>query len=167
MEIPNEVRQFYETAKEFCRWSEEGPFEDEDEAYTALRLVSSIYHQALTLPGVNCEDDELSGEGITKLDSKHIHRRFGSLPFQYYFEVFHPVTKKPEEPVTGDIADDLMDIYIDLKEGMLVVRKRQTNQCCMAMEFYIWGSLGPSRHERTEGTALLSNRCSIKPVQYR
>ncbi|MGO9116265.1 MAG: DUF5063 domain-containing protein [Desulfomonilaceae bacterium] len=142
MEIPNEVRQFYETAKEFCRWSEEGPFEDEDEAYTALRLVSSIYHQALTLPGVNCEDDELSGEGITKLDSKHIHRRFGSLPFQYYFEVFHPVTKKPEEPVTGDIADDLMDIYIDLKEGMLLYEKDKPTNAVWQWSFTFgvhWG----------------------------
>lgn len=40
------------------------------------------------------------------------------MPFQYYSEFFRPIAEPPEEPVTGDLADDLMDIYIDLKNGL-------------------------------------------------
>jgi hypothetical protein len=40
-------------------------------------------------------------------------------PFQYYWEIFEPVTDTPEEAVCGDITDDLGDIYIDVKEGLL------------------------------------------------
>jgi hypothetical protein len=42
-----------------------------------------------------------------------------ALPFQYYWELFHSVTKEPEEPVCGDLVDDLLDIYKDVKEGLL------------------------------------------------
>jgi hypothetical protein len=59
---------------------------------------------------------------VTKLGSQHFYERFSNLPFQYYREIFHPlaIAESPEEPVIGDIVDDLMDIYIDLKEGILL-----------------------------------------------
>lgn len=119
MEIPSEVQEFYRMAKEYCQWAENGPEQGSDELYQAMKHLSALYRQALIMPSSDSEGDELE-VGITKLDSEHVYRRFSSLPFQYYHEIFHPVTQEPEEPTTGDLADDLMDIYIDLKEGVLL-----------------------------------------------
>ncbi len=49
---------------------------------------------------------------------QRLYARLGSLPFGYYGVVFDPHTIPPEEPVIGDLADDLADIYRDLKDGM-------------------------------------------------
>jgi hypothetical protein len=46
-------------------------------------------------------------------------RRFTALPFQYYSEIWNPVLVPTDETVTGNIADDLADIYFDLKQGLL------------------------------------------------
>jgi hypothetical protein len=40
------------------------------------------------------------------------------MPFQYYWEILEPVAWEPEKPVVGDLCDDLIDIYSDLREGL-------------------------------------------------
>jgi hypothetical protein len=40
------------------------------------------------------------------------------LPFRNYGEVFDPLPIPPEEPVLGDIADDIGDIYRDIIKGL-------------------------------------------------
>ena len=45
-------------------------------------------------------------------------RRFGALPFNYYGDVDEPQKIPPSNPTTGDLADDLADIYRDIKEGL-------------------------------------------------
>ena len=120
MDIPSEVQEFYEIARAYCTWAEGAPEESDEKAYQAMKYLASLYKQALILPSADPEDDQLEVEGITKLDSKRIYIRFSSLPFQYYHDAFHPVAQEPEKPTVGDLADDLMDIYIDLKEGVLL-----------------------------------------------
>ena len=41
------------------------------------------------------------------------------MPFQLYGEVFDSRRVPPEEPVVGDLADDLSDIYGDVNRGLL------------------------------------------------
>lgn len=124
MDIPEEVVNFYNIAKTYCIWAE-GESEEADELYTAMKLVSSLYQQALILPSADPDDDEIEVIKITKSETINIYQRFGSLPFQYYQEIFHPVSEQTEDPVIGDLADDLMDIYIDLKEGVLLYEKNK------------------------------------------
>jgi hypothetical protein len=49
-------------------------------------------------------------------------RRFGSLPFNFYSECFNPLVVPAEEPVIADFADDLADIWRDVKPGLLLFR---------------------------------------------
>jgi hypothetical protein len=49
-----------------------------------------------------------------------IFRRFGALPFNYYSECFDPLILPAEEPVAADLADDLADIWRDVKGGLLL-----------------------------------------------
>jgi len=46
-------------------------------------------------------------------------QRLNDFPFQYYWEIFKPVTLQPEQPGCGDITEDLADIYSDVKDGLL------------------------------------------------
>lgn len=40
------------------------------------------------------------------------------LPFQHYGEVFNPLPVPPEESIVGDLADDLVDIFADVDNGL-------------------------------------------------
>jgi hypothetical protein len=118
MNIPDEVDRFREVATDYCAWAESSGGPEGEEAATALRLLASLLHHVQSLPGAEPEnlpehDIVQKGEGTVA-----IYRRFGKLPFQYYAEVFDPLEVSGSEPVTGDLADDLMDIYCDLKQGV-------------------------------------------------
>ena len=53
-------------------------------------------------------------------DYRAIFQRFGSLPFNYSTECFDPIAVPAEEPVTADLADDLADIWRDVKAGLIL-----------------------------------------------
>lgn len=47
-----------------------------------------------------------------------IFRRFGALPFNYYATLCDPREICNSEVTMGDLADDLADIWRDLKRGL-------------------------------------------------
>ena len=47
-----------------------------------------------------------------------VFTRAGNLPLNYYSEVFNPIPVPAEEPVVGDLADDIADIYGDIERGL-------------------------------------------------
>lgn len=108
------VLRFAELSQAYCRWAEGDPDPSTD-LQTALRLLPELYAAALNLPDTE-PGDRVAERMLEK--SKAVFRRFGSLPFQYYEEIFDPFEDTPVSPVTGDICDDLADIYLDLKEGL-------------------------------------------------
>jgi hypothetical protein len=83
-------------------------------------LLSSLLHFIQHVPEAEPElDSEL--EVLTKSESMpDVRRRFATLPFQYYSEVWNPIAVPAEaDPIVGDLADDLADIYLDVKRGLL------------------------------------------------
>ena len=100
------VATFFDMAKKYCQWAE-APAEPGD-ALRALRLVASLYDVALVLPETSPGDASQSEER-TKIETGAIYERFQQLPFRYYHDTFDPLADPPEEPITGDIADDLRD----------------------------------------------------------
>ncbi len=62
-------------------------------------------------------DNRVESERLTSEAWWAIYGKFKSLPFQYYSTYFQPFQVE-EEGVTGDLADDLTDIYADLKAGL-------------------------------------------------
>ncbi len=59
-----------------------------------------------------------AGRSITYDDWKRIHARFASMPFQYYESRQDPFDLGDHEHEVGDLADDLADIWRDLKRGL-------------------------------------------------
>src|SRR5262245_17906700 len=95
----------------FCSWAE-GPVRDElTEALAARRLVASLYVGAMELPRSSPES-EADAPDASARDA--IYRRFGALPINYYSEV-DPLLFPASDVMTGDLADDLADIWSDLK----------------------------------------------------
>jgi len=110
------VDKFGATAQQYCFWAEGISLEKEEEVKKAISLVAALYSNALVLPQKGCGED-IDGKNVTHDEWKLIYKRFESLPFKYYSVSFSPA-KTENAPVTGDVTDDLSDIYRDLKNGL-------------------------------------------------
>lgn len=117
------VQRFAEVAAEFCAWCESEPKGELEEARRVLRFLSLLYERALDLRELeDAADVEVDRVGDSAWNA--VYTRFGALPFNYYSSIFDPrsVLTGKAEPGTGDLADDLADIYRDLCEGLELVR---------------------------------------------
>ncbi len=111
------VERFAELAKEYVRWAELPHGDAQADVATCLNLLGRIYAAGTELPEVDGDNIQAVPE-VPKKDVERAFHRFGSLPFQYYFELYQPVTEAPEDPVTGDLCEDLAEIYSDLRAGL-------------------------------------------------
>ena len=109
------IERFADTVRRFCRWAESEPQDPISEARTARRLLAELYLQAIDLPEVSSDAD---APEIVQEQYQSVFKRFGALPFNYYSECFNPLAIPAEQPVTADLADDLADIWRDLKRGL-------------------------------------------------
>jgi hypothetical protein len=114
--MTQQIQQFAEAAEQFCAWAEASPSAPEAEATAALQFLSNLYRYALDLPPLFGEEEP--GE-VTHGAWEQVYQRFGALPFNYYAQCFDP-SDLPTEAVTADLADDLADIWCDLKRGLFL-----------------------------------------------
>ncbi len=112
------VDRFAAAAQAYCTWSESGAEDDASEARTAVRHLSILYALALDLCLREEADSDLDGVEVDDDAWKTVYARHHALPFDYYWEVGDPHSQSPGEPLCGDLADDLADIYRDLREGL-------------------------------------------------
>jgi hypothetical protein len=115
------IENFAEAANRFCSWIESGGAAKDRTGLEASKHLSTLYSLALQLPGVDEEAIRYPPD-IGEIDKTRLETSktlINAFPFQYYREVFHALGV-PEDPVLGDICDDLFDIYKDLKEGLAV-----------------------------------------------
>lgn len=110
--------QFAVAASLFCRFVEGRP---DPKDLQVCRLLASMLCEltalGFALPDVEPANERPLGDGITvdvpALPCGHL-----------YWEIFDPyegVAKaQPGEPVLGDLADDVLDVYRDLKVGLAV-----------------------------------------------
>ena len=87
-----------------------------------LKNLATLFQAALNLPEL--VDLSVSGEHLQvnweNRPSRADLTRLQNLPFQHYTEVFDPFTEPAETPTTGDIIDDILDIYYDLLQGLKI-----------------------------------------------
>lgn len=142
MLVPEEVAAFRDAAIEYCNWAEGPTAGPDEEAAAAVALVSALLHHMQNLPKV--EPGGLAEHTILQKgdETLWIYKRFAVLPFQYYSEVWDPLEVPGAESVTGDIADDLMEIYIDLKQGLVYIGQQQVEEAVFYWRFTFgahWG----------------------------
>lgn len=83
---------------------------------TLLVSLIDLYSKALYLPEVESENDE-----VTDFDISVPKINFNQ--YDYYWEVFNPYHL--DEPVGGSLSDDILDIYKDVKKGILLYEKNE------------------------------------------
>lgn len=115
--MTSRIDEFAEVASEFCAWAEGPPLPAIGEAHTAVLLLSALYRAALHLP-VQCDDRQPSE--VSRESWQDVYRRFGALPFNYYMQCLDPQSVPAEEVGVADLADDLADIWRDLKAGLML-----------------------------------------------
>lgn len=138
--MSNEVKTFVEAAREFCSWCEGERRVSVEEVVIALSLLPKLYSAALQLPDVFGEEEAPT---ISDDDYREVFVRFASLPFNYYASCFDPhQVAFDEKPVVADAADDLADIWRDLKPGLSLYDSGHINSAIWEWRFHFhchWG----------------------------
>ena len=113
------LEEFANGARRYVNWAS-GKSDTPMDTKTALHRIIALYAEALRLPTPFSDDlsDDDENYRIGSDEHGHIYERASSLPFKHYGEVFDPIEVPPEEPVIGDIADDIADIYRDVSSGL-------------------------------------------------
>jgi hypothetical protein len=110
------MEAFAEIVEEFCKWVESEPGEPQGELMRAVELVARLY--AGFLPRLHIDADYGDYQHL-EVDRHKLQKRFAVLPVQYYWETLAPLPVDQDAKTgMGDICDDLMDIYGELKNGL-------------------------------------------------
>lgn len=116
--MSNAIDRFALAARAFIVWAESpGTDDPHAEATFARASVIALIAAAIELPGGDCDNE---APDIPDEEYQRIYKRLGALPFNYYSECFNPLAVPPEEPVVADLADDLADIWRDVRGGLLL-----------------------------------------------
>lgn len=115
------AERFAAEARRFVDWADGSECVDTLSAPLTLRRLVALYAAALDLPqpwtrgvAVGRQDEPpFFGERV-----QAVRARAASIPLQHYGEIFSPLVAAPDEPVVGDLADDLLDIYRDVALGL-------------------------------------------------
>lgn len=142
------VLEFTAAANEYCKYAEHASELKGDEILKIMqRLLPFIYIKASLLPSLEPFFEEGNEKFVREADWVKIHDAFREKlgTANDYLEVFDEKMSRSEGPVAGSIAEDLADIYQDLKD-YLILYQTGTNEvmndaiweCRMNFENY-WG----------------------------
>lgn len=157
------LRSFADLVSEFCEYVDrvvEGGIESPAPALQVL--LAKLYLGALELPSTEVlydldldDDEEVEDDGEVepvrpdpdRLDAEEFRvlcsalgERFTS--FNYYREIFDPYEPPEREEVMGSLADDIADIYQDLRGGMNKWRRGSSGEALWEWRFNFevhWG----------------------------
>ncbi|MBI3712443.1 MAG: DUF5063 domain-containing protein [Burkholderiales bacterium] len=114
------IDSFAERASRYCEFCEKTVFTSHHASQLSAFLCS-LYEAALQLPkvGLGYWDDELPDVPESQLAI--VKANLSDFNGFYYSQYFDPDPKfiLTSEPSLGDVGDDLLDIYQDLKRGLL------------------------------------------------
>ncbi len=127
---------------------------------TASVWLARLHAAALLLPPVEPDNEE----GIPELPTEMLaaaERNFKPFAGSFYRVVFDPSPMNTDEPVLGDLGDDLLDIYKDIKAGCILRQQGRSDEALWHWSFMHqvhWGqhavgalaALQGQRRERAE-----------------
>lgn len=119
------VIEFVTVAKEFCTVLETTEEYSRKEFVTvATRIIPLLYLKASVLPKVDSELDETIEKTVDEMTYARVQDMITSKlgRFNDYLEVFTPEMQRSDSPVISFIAEDLADIYQDIKDFISAYR---------------------------------------------
>ncbi len=127
--------RFTDVAQEFCSAVESATGTDRTDFLVKIyRILPRLIGEAIELPVVSLadEDEEPSEPTTQKPNDRLTHAQWEHLynllkekvgDWDRYMQVFDPTTDN--EAVCGSLADDIADVYRDLKEGFILKETHQ------------------------------------------
>ena len=144
--MTSSAHEFESAARAFCAWAETNePADSFAEAFEARKLLARLVSVAADLELPEDPGPEVNAESLDSTSEEYqlVLRRFGALPFNYYSEMFNPLEVPPsEEPVIADLADDLADVWRDIKRGLKLWDEGQISAALWNWAFHFsahWG----------------------------
>jgi hypothetical protein len=119
-----DVVGFVESARKFCALVESRNWDKEQWVEAILPSLAELYASVLKLPEVDPEEfQELPSEfDVSRERWKELYEALGAFlgESRWYWAFFDPTEPRDTEevPIAGDLADDLADIYGDVKPGL-------------------------------------------------
>ena len=123
-------KKFATAVADFENWVIGGSDSGIEAVQNASIHLVTLYRLALSLK-FSGTDDDINNESIERVDDTEYQKvlsKLSRIPFQYYGEVFDPLIIPPEEPVIGDITDDLADIYRDTVSALRAYNNGSTHE---------------------------------------
>jgi len=116
---------FVEAARQYCELVEKRPTDVKAWTRALLPALSELYAYAVGLSGieaVDTGDKTMSRFQVTHGEWRSIYHRLSAQlgPDAWYWMTFEPMKTQREkaEPVGGNLADDLADVYRDVVPGL-------------------------------------------------
>jgi len=97
-------------------------------------VASELHFSVINLPPIEFSEDSKS-KPLGQEALKSIHERFSRLPVAGYWDVFDPLESCQNRPVFGLLADDLTDIYRDLKTHLALFDGGRINEALSLWRF--------------------------------
>ena len=111
------VDRFAAAVRALCALVESPPATPTSDARDLEVRFLALHLAALDLPDVEPDTDNSE----PPLDLTLINKaRLAALPVELFWDVFDPLKTPPHAPVVNSAADDLQDIYSDVKRGLLL-----------------------------------------------
>lgn len=120
------LNDFAVAVRSYCDWaaSTVALGSAKSEMLIAQRHLSSLYAMAVNVPQYECDWLE---RRPTDVEWSKTYKRFGELPVGYYGSICNPLEVPAGDAALGDLADDLADIWRDLKEGLSIFDEGHRN----------------------------------------
>lgn len=133
------VKRFAEVARCYCAWAEGKLNEPKQEMEQARLLLAELYLAALQLPDLGCGKEQKAVH-VAHDEWLGIYQKFASLPLTGYWDVFNSIEET--ESVFNSLADDLADIYRDVKAGLFIYEAEHLIEAVWYWRFHFqvhWG----------------------------
>jgi Domain of unknown function (DUF5063) len=112
------IKLFADVARQYCAWAEGEFCRPQEEMQHARKLLAELHLAVMGLPDLEIEKDDEDATRLSHDEWSHIFQKFVSLPIESYWDVFNPLEER--EPILNSLADDLADIYRDVKRGLVL-----------------------------------------------
>ncbi|MBW8844083.1 MAG: DUF5063 domain-containing protein [Burkholderiales bacterium] len=108
---------FADLARGFCSWCEASEFNGSERSVASW--LARLYAAALELPDVDPENSDCLPE-LPGAAAAAAAANLACFNGCYYRMIFDPDPVADDEAVIGDLGDDLLDVYKDLKAGLVL-----------------------------------------------
>ena len=132
----NQIESFYRLSAEYCKYVTENEINYNSIPFL-MELLMKLYISALNLPDLKPETIQISESTIHENICIRINKEIPTT----YWEIFNPYMM--EEPVCGDLADDLCDILSDLQNGIKEYERGKIGNAVFEWKFGLnnhWGN---------------------------